>query len=648
MEKAEGVPLFIEEVTKTLLDLGVLRREDGGFRVVRGLAEVSVPDTIQGIIMARLDRLGEDGKRAVQLAAVIGRQFLLRLLDRVAGMADRLEGLVQELKALEIVYEQGLLPEPAYVFKHAVIQDVAYNSLLRERRRELHRAVGSAIEELYADRLAEHYEELAHHFSQGEDWPKAFEYLVRSADRAKDAFANRLALDHYARALEAAARLSPPVAPRRLLEIHQKRAQVWLLLTRCDDAVAEGERMLAIARAAGDRPGEAEALLELALAHWATLSHERVPAVRACAEAARGIAGETGDRRALARSLWALGAVDQTAGQLEEADRKFRASLEIAEADGFRSIAVQSRMMLGAHAYWRGDLRAAIALGRDTERAAADVHDGFHELVAIAFVVLAHITLGEYAEGRAALDDGLRKARERDNAFAVGRLTNSLGWLHQELADFRRALDLDQESADIGRRIKNPNVEISALINVGYDHLHLGAPRRGLEVLEEALGRIEKFGYGAHRWRWSMHALSAVAEALLLAGEPGRALAQAERALVEARATDSRKYMARAHLLRGQIALASGGDTAGAELAEALRLARQIGYPTLTWQAAHLLGVARAAAGQPAEAAALAGLASETIAAVAGRAPEPALREAFLASPRVQAAREDVERLLRG
>jgi predicted ATPase len=112
LDKAEGVPLFVEEVTKTLLDLGVLRREGDGYRMVRGV-EVSVPDTIQGIIMARLDRLGEEGKRTVQLASVIGRQFLHRLLERIAGLTGELEGLLRELKALEIIYEQGLLPEPA-------------------------------------------------------------------------------------------------------------------------------------------------------------------------------------------------------------------------------------------------------------------------------------------------------------------------------------------------------------------------------------------------------------------------------------------------------------------------------------------------------------------------------------------------------
>src|SRR2546425_8842011 len=156
--KAEGVPLFVEEVTKTLLDLGVIQRDNGSYRIVRPIADAHVPDTIQGIIMARLDRLGEGGKGAVQLASVIGPQFPVRLLARSLGMKNQGGRLPRELKALEIVYEQGLLPEPAYVFKHAVIQDVAYNSLLLQRRKELHRAVGYAIEDLYADRLTEHYE----------------------------------------------------------------------------------------------------------------------------------------------------------------------------------------------------------------------------------------------------------------------------------------------------------------------------------------------------------------------------------------------------------------------------------------------------------------------------------------------------------
>src|SRR5712691_13467040 len=117
MAKAEGVPLFIEEVIRTLLDLGVLQREHGGYRLMKSLGEVHVPETIHGIIMARLDRLGDEGKRTVQLASVIGRQFLQRLLERIAGLTGKLEGLLAELQDMAIIYRQGLLPEPAYIFK---------------------------------------------------------------------------------------------------------------------------------------------------------------------------------------------------------------------------------------------------------------------------------------------------------------------------------------------------------------------------------------------------------------------------------------------------------------------------------------------------------------------------------------------------
>ena len=650
LEKAEGVPLFVEEVAKTLLDLGVLRREDGGYRMVKGIGEVSVPDTIQGIIMARLDRLGEDGKRTVQLASVIGRQFMQRLLERIAGLTGGLEGLLQELKALEIIYEQGLLAEPAYIFKHAVIQDVAYNSLLRERRKELHRGVGLAIEELYADRLADHYEELAHHFVNGEEWEKAFEYLVRSGDKAKDAYANQVALDFYGKALDVARRVSARILPRRrLLEIHQRRAQVWCLLTRYQEAIADCERMLEIARSARDRRGEGEALLELAFVHWMTFAPGNVPVTQRYAAEARSIAEETGDPLLLSRSLLQLGMVDQVAGDLREADLKFETALRLGEEHDLGSAVAQCQIMIGAHANWRGEFEKSMTFCRQGERTAVEIHDGLQELLAVAFQCLAQTGLGRYADAQALIDDGLRKARDRGNSFIVGRLTNSRGWLCQELGDFGRAMEYDRESADIGVRIKNPNVEISALINLGFDHLNLGEPRRALSLFEETLVRVEKFGFGAHRWRWAIHLLAYLGQALLEVGEPEQALIQVERALVQARSTGSMKYVSRCHALRGAVALQAGQcDQAAAELQEALRIAQSSGYPTATWQTAHLLARAREAAGEGEAAAAAARLAREAIDFVAGRAPDAELRRSFLAWPRVEAAREDLARLERG
>jgi predicted ATPase len=146
--KADGNPLFVEEVTKSLLEEGVLRRDGERIVLARALADVAVPDSIHGVLMARLDRLDDAPKQALQLASVIGREFALRLLARVAEVGDGVSAVVTELRALELIYEKTLHPELAYMFKHALTHDVAYESILLQSRRQPHRTVGLAIEEL--------------------------------------------------------------------------------------------------------------------------------------------------------------------------------------------------------------------------------------------------------------------------------------------------------------------------------------------------------------------------------------------------------------------------------------------------------------------------------------------------------------------
>jgi class 3 adenylate cyclase len=209
VQKAEGNPFFVEEVVKSLRETRTIQRQGDHYVLARPLDEIVVPDTIQDVLMARIDRLEEAPKKTLQLASVIGREFTCRLLNRLTDIQERTEPYLQELKALELIYEQRLFPELAYMFKHALTQDVAYNSLLMQRRQELHRLIGQAIEELYADRLAEQYEVLAYHFAKGEEWVKALVYFCQAAEKAAHAFANREAVALYDQALEA--RCGPPV-----------------------------------------------------------------------------------------------------------------------------------------------------------------------------------------------------------------------------------------------------------------------------------------------------------------------------------------------------------------------------------------------------------------------------------------------------
>jgi tetratricopeptide (TPR) repeat protein len=451
MAKAEGVPLFIEEVTKTLLDLGVLRRENGGYRMVKGLSEVHVPDTIQAIIMARLDRLGENGKRTVQLASVIGRQFMVRLLERISGLTGELEGLLRELKALEIVCEQGLLPEPAYIFKHAVIQDVAYQSLLVQRRKELHSAVGYAIEELYPDRLADHYEELAHHFAQGEAWQKATEYSTLAGDRAAHAFANAEAQKHYARALDAAGKPAPAPDPGTLATLHAKQGAVLMVLAEYEAAVAQYEQALELIRRIGDRRREIELLAGLSLVY--NRYHQPEPAMEYNEQAL-----------ALARDLndWAFQAVclagrvqirSAAYGQLVEtvpdAEQALRLSKEIRDPKLLAQILGYS----GAVLQWRGDFDRSLAYHLEAAEQAQRAHTGFMFGMAAFFIGHANTAKGEYEEA-------LRWYRQLgDYASVAGdkvwmaRVPNIIGGVHLELFDLDEAIRLSLEGDEVAQRV---------------------------------------------------------------------------------------------------------------------------------------------------------------------------------------------------
>jgi predicted ATPase len=166
LNRAGGNPLFMEELTHSLLENGSIEKKDAQYVLSRRPSEI--PETIQGIIAARIDRLEESLKKVMQVASVIGKEFAFRILQSISGMREELKGHLLNLQGLEFIYEKSLFPELEYIFKHALTQEVAYNSLLLRRRKEIHEKIGKAIEELYWERLEEFYEVLAYHYSKSD------------------------------------------------------------------------------------------------------------------------------------------------------------------------------------------------------------------------------------------------------------------------------------------------------------------------------------------------------------------------------------------------------------------------------------------------------------------------------------------------
>ncbi|MFX0202132.1 MAG: adenylate/guanylate cyclase domain-containing protein [Candidatus Hodarchaeota archaeon] len=192
LEKTEGVPFFIEEFIKSLKDLNIIEKKNGTYHLAKDMQVVSIPTTIQDVIMARVDSLPEGAKGLLQTGSVIEREFSYELIKRVASMAQ--EELLSHLSALkdsELLYERGIYPEATYIFKHALTREVLYDSILTKRKMKLHGQIGNAIEELYKDNLDEYYGILAHHFIIGENFEKGAKYSQLAGKKAeKDASFN--------------------------------------------------------------------------------------------------------------------------------------------------------------------------------------------------------------------------------------------------------------------------------------------------------------------------------------------------------------------------------------------------------------------------------------------------------------------------
>src|SRR5262249_10346681 len=204
VERTEGNPFFLEESVHTLVETHVLVDEPGAYRLANALSSIEVPATVQAIVVAGIDRLPPEEKHLLQCAAVIGKDASWPLLQAIAEVPENdLHLGLAHLQAAEFLYETSLFPELFYTFKHVLTQEVAYGSLLQERRRVLHDRIVEALEGLYPDRQTEQVERLAHHAFRGEVWDKALAYCRQAGEKALTRSAHREAVGYFEQALSA-------------------------------------------------------------------------------------------------------------------------------------------------------------------------------------------------------------------------------------------------------------------------------------------------------------------------------------------------------------------------------------------------------------------------------------------------------------
>jgi class 3 adenylate cyclase/tetratricopeptide (TPR) repeat protein len=589
LRKAEGNPFFVEEVMKSLKEVGAIRRSEDSFVLTLPPSDVFIPDKIQDVIQARIDRLDEAPKKTLQLAAVIGRKFTYRLLDRLAESRGGTEAYLQELKALELVYEKDLYPELAFMFKHALTQEVAYNSLLEQRRRELHCLIGRAVEELYADRLHEHYEIIAYHYAKGEDWRKAMEFNLLAAEKATQSFANREALAFYDQALEITELSGSAADASEFMSICEARSNLYLVLNDFQRSIGESEKLLAIARQQNDRLRESKALTAMG---YASLWHHDFSRAVIYANKVIEIAQDLEESSILAGGHFIIGEVQALTGQLAEAKPKIDRAIDISRSAGDRLYESLSLGLLGSFKNWSGEYTEAVDLLSEGYKIAKE-----NNLLAPLFDNLftygiALTGKGDYDRAITVFEEGLAFTEKVGDEIFHLRVMNSLGWLYMECGDLERSFELNMQAAQRARKRGDPETAANAELNLSDIFILRG----DFSSAQEFLKNVDRLAHDPTtsewmKWRYTTHLYSSFAELWLARGDLNRAQQFGDRCLDSASRTNSRKYIVKGWRLKGEIAAArKQWDEAQAAFQQALSVAEVISNPTQLWKTHFAMG----------------------------------------------------------
>jgi class 3 adenylate cyclase/tetratricopeptide (TPR) repeat protein len=580
--KADGNPFFVEEMVRSLRESGSIRRVGENYALTKRLEDVLVPDTIQGVIAARIDRLPEALKRTLQTASVIGREFNRRLLDRISDAPERTASLLRELAALELIHEKRVFPEFEYIFKHALTQEVAYVSLLVQRRRDLHRRIGLAVEELYMDRVTDHYEALAYQFEKAEDWGKALEYYLKAGDKAARAFATRDALGLYNAAEATATRVREGAPPQTRMTIHRRRAELCVLVSDFERARAESEHVLRLARLGGDQHAEGEALVSMGQA--SLLAHQFDQCLDESRQAAI-IAETIGDPSILAGSLLNDAFVYEVTGRLDHARAKFDHALTLSRRTA-DVVNQATALIYGAELEsWEGHYARAAELYDEGIRLGR-AHNILATLEGMFMSGVNFTGQGAYDRALAVFDEGLTLAERVGDENYTPRYLNSIGWLHIECWDLDRAHELNQRAAEGGRRRGDHESFANAELNLGDIALHRGDLPSSRNYLEGVLRLIRSPSTSEWmRWRYSIHLFASLGELALARGDFDGVRGHADECLERATRTRSRKYLVIGWRLRGEFAFARRRwDDAQHAFQQALHIAGSIDNPTQLWK----------------------------------------------------------------
>ncbi len=504
VEKTQGNPFFIEEMIQTLAEEKVLVGKMGSYRLERSPSELQIPPTVRVALAARIDRLGSEEKGLLQTLAVMGRKFSLSLIRTVVEEPEeKLYRLLSQLQGGEFIYEQPAFPEVEYTFKHALTQEVAYNSVLTERRRVLHERTAQAIEGLYQARLEEHYSDLAHHYSRSRNVEKAIEYLKLAGQQAVQQSAYDEAVSHFTTALELLHTL--PDTPERARE--ELTLQVGLgdpLVITKGHRSPEPERVYIRARELCGVVGDTSQLAPMLWGLVRVYSNRGdVRTSYELAEQLMSLAGKGQDPELLMVGHRALGVMLVFLGEAVQAQPHLEQSIVLYKPEQHRSLVFQYGGMDAkvqcltalAHILWLfGYPDQALERAEEVLTFARGLSHPYSLGFALAYGARLRQYRGEIEAAQEWTEALMALANEQGFSNRLAEATANRGWVLAAQGQLGEGIVQMREGLDAQRGIANMLWRPYSYTLLAEAYRQVGQVEEGLKTLAEELNSVSRSG----------------------------------------------------------------------------------------------------------------------------------------------------------
>jgi tetratricopeptide (TPR) repeat protein len=474
------------------------------------------------------------------------------------------------------------------------------------------------------------------HFERGRDFSRAVAYLLEAGDHAKQMYANSEAEAHYSHALTLVEKLTPEEQLERYLTLYQKRGAVNFALSQFEKSTADFRKMLERARDAGSPSLECSALIALSSALFWSHKMEEMPLRTDEALQAADRAGSA----ALRIETSVLIALKHLCyGELNEASTHMETNIRDARSIGHKPGLLGSLTWRGSLHFFQSEYERGETLLTESLELASELRDGFSLLVSLFFLGLLRGNLGRMSEALATLKEAIAIAGRNGDHFWFPRLPNCIGWIHRELGDFTGAFEHDRHGVEVARQYNVLEAEANSLINIGIDYTRERASEKSVAAFKQVEDIFHRDAW--FRWRYNIRHQAARSEHWLSQGDLKQAAEYTSRLFDMASQFKARKYIAVAHKLRAEIAVARGAAAeAEAELHSALELLRTYPVPVLEWKVFATLGRLHSAGNDPARAREAFSRSAAIVQQMAGNAPDERLRAIFLGSSEVREALE--------